>query len=98
MGYVCCDGALFLSSAAILLFANQPTPETAAPRHLTCAHVAPVDTHLEDTAPEKSPHSRELFFSDQAKANTLTNYRALNCDSEKRSFYRCRAPLRFYTA
>ncbi len=47
---------------------------------------------------QKSQNRRELFFSDQAKANTLKNSRRYNCDSEKRSFYRRRAPLRFYTA
>jgi hypothetical protein len=42
--------------------------------------------------------SSDVFFSDRVKANTLTNYRAHYCDSEKRSFYCRRAPLRFYTA
>jgi hypothetical protein len=47
---------------------------------------------------QKFEKRRELFFSDQAKANTLKNSRRYNCDSEKRSFYRRCAPLRFYTA
>jgi hypothetical protein len=47
---------------------------------------------------QKIEKRRELFFSGQAKANTLTNFHAYYCDSEKRSFYRRRAPLRFYTA
>src|SRR6266702_8366340 len=47
---------------------------------------------------QKSQNRRELFFSDQAKANTLKNSGRYNCDPEKRSFYRRRAPLRFYTA
>jgi hypothetical protein len=47
---------------------------------------------------QKIEKRRELFFSGQAKANTLTNFRAYYCDSEQRSFYRRRAPLRFYTA
>jgi hypothetical protein len=47
---------------------------------------------------QKFEKRRELFFSDQAKANTLTNSCAYYCDSEKRSFCRRRAPLRFYTA
>jgi hypothetical protein len=47
---------------------------------------------------QKIEKRRELFFSDRVKANTLTNSRAHYCDSEKRSFYRRRAPLRFYTA
>jgi hypothetical protein len=47
---------------------------------------------------QKIEKRRELFFSDQAKANALTNSRAYYYDSEKRSFYRGRTPLRFYTA
>ncbi len=47
---------------------------------------------------QKFEKRRELFFLDQAKANKLANFRGYNCDSEKRLFYRCRAPLRFYTA
>jgi hypothetical protein len=47
---------------------------------------------------QKIEKRRELFFSGQAKANTLTNFHAYYCDSEKRTFYRRRAPLRFYTA
>ncbi len=47
---------------------------------------------------QKIEKRRELFFSDRIKTNTLTNPRARYCDSEKRSFYRRRAPLRFYTA
>ena len=47
---------------------------------------------------QKIEKCRELFFPDQAKANKLTNYRGYNCHSEKRSFYRCQALLRFYTA
>jgi len=42
---------------------------------------------------QKFEKRRELFFSDQAKANTLKNSRHYNCDSEKRSFYRRRAPF-----
>jgi len=38
------------------------------------------------------------LFSDQAKANPHTNCRDSNCGSEKRSFYRRRAPLRFEAA
>ena len=41
---------------------------------------------------------RELLFSDQAKANPHTNCRDSNCGSEKRSFYRRHAQLRFHTA
>ncbi len=41
---------------------------------------------------QKSQNRRELFFSDQAKANTLKNSGRYNCDSEKRSFYRRRRP------
>jgi hypothetical protein len=47
---------------------------------------------------QKFEKRRELFFSDRAKANPSKNCRGSNCDSEKRSFYRRRAPLRFYTA
>jgi hypothetical protein len=47
---------------------------------------------------QKFEKHRELFFSGQAKANTLTNFRAYYCDSEQRSFYRRGAALRFYTA
>jgi hypothetical protein len=47
---------------------------------------------------QKFEGRRESFFSDQAKANSLTNSRGYNCDSEKRSFYRRGAPLRFCTA
>src|SRR5215831_163260 len=46
---------------------------------------------------QKFEKRRELFFSDQAEANPRTNCLGSNCDSEKRSFYRRRAPLRFYT-
>ena len=47
---------------------------------------------------QKFEKHRELFFSDQAKANALTNSHRHNRGSEKRSFYRRSAPLRFYTA
>ena len=47
---------------------------------------------------QKFAKRRELFFSDQAKANPHTNCRDSNCGSEKRSFYRRRALLRFHTA
>jgi hypothetical protein len=47
---------------------------------------------------QKFEKRRELFFSEQAKANPRKNCRGTNCDSKKRSFYRRRAPLRFYTA
>jgi len=40
---------------------------------------------------QKIDKRRELFFSDQAKANTLANSCSYNCVSEKRSFYRRRA-------
>ena len=43
----------------------------------------------------KNLRCRELFFSDQAKANSRTNSRGYNYDSEKRSFYRSGASLRF---
>src|SRR5260370_24690249 len=47
---------------------------------------------------QKFEKRRELFFSEQAKANPRKNCRGTNCDSKKRSFYRLRAPLRFHTA
>ena len=46
----------------------------------------------------KTEKRLEWFFSSRAKLNSLTNIRAPECDLAERSFYRLRAPERFYTA
>jgi hypothetical protein len=46
----------------------------------------------------KTEQRLEWFFSSRAKLNSLTNIRAPECDLAERSFYRLRAPERFYTA
>jgi hypothetical protein len=66
-------------------------------RTCRCAlHMTAIDLGCVKT--QKFAKRRELFFSDQAKANPHTNCRDSNCGSEKRSFYRRRALLRFHTA
>src|SRR3974377_1422553 len=57
-----------------------------------------VENDLGCVKTQKFAKRRELFFSDQAKANPHTNCRDSNCGSEKRSFYRRRALLRFHAA
>jgi hypothetical protein len=65
---------------------------------VTPALNASVANDLGCVKTQKFEKRRELFFSGQAKANTLTNFRAYYCDSEQRSFYRRGAALCFYTA
>jgi len=60
--------------------------------------VPSVENDLGCVKTQKFAKRRELFFSDQAKANPHTNCRDSNCGSEKRSFYRRRALLRFHAA
>ena len=46
---------------------------------------------------QKFEKRRELFSQIKQK-RTRSDSCGYNCNSEERSFYRCRAPLRFYTA
>jgi hypothetical protein len=58
--------------------------------------LAGLPAHLCKNAKISEPP--RIIFLRSSKSDTLKNSRRYNCDSEKRSFYRRRAPLRFYTA